>query len=213
MLKGFFYTTLTALFLFSCGGKEGVKDNEQSSQAEKPNLSNMEGFPTASIVFVNIDSLLNGYILYKESREKLESRAAKSQEDIGKKIEAFQRKVASFESEVMRAQQNAENIAPIELQKLQEKFGRQQQGLAQEEQKLMKEREEAAIGLEADLNELQAELKEKIDGFLERLAKEKSYDFILSKGSVGGVLYGDAALDITSEVITEINIEHLRNKK
>jgi outer membrane protein len=213
MIKRILFLTFSALFFFSCDKKEDTQQTKEIGQSESGTSMNTEGFPSASIVFVNIDSLLNGYILYKESREKLETRAAKSQEDIGKKIEAFQRKVSSFENEVMKAQQNAENIAPIELQKLQEKFGRQQQSLAQEEQKLMKEREEAAIGLEEDLNELQAELKEKVDGFLERLAKEKNYDFILSKGSVGGVLFGSGELDITNEVITEINIEHLRNKK
>jgi len=165
------------------------------------------------IVYILIDSLLANYDLYKDNKNELEEQYQKSEKALAGKIEAFQRRVGAFQQEVMAIEQKANTIAPVELQKLQEKFSKQQQNLAKEEEALMKQRDNAAMDLEKKLVEMQADLQIKIDEYLEKVAEEKGYDFVLMKGSGGGVMYGRSTLDITEATLEVLNKEYAERKK
>jgi len=113
----------------------------------------------------------------------------------------------------MEIQQKANTYAPVELKKLEEKFGRQQENLAKEEEALMKQRESVAIELEKKLVETQAEIQKNLDDYLDKVAKEKGYTYILKKGSLGGVMYGDSTLDITIPTVEALNEAYSKTKK
>lgn len=201
------------LFLISVPVVFSACNNPKDTGVQTGNVVQKVSHGNLNIVFIDLDTLLAKYDLYNESKASIEAKASVAEKEIGKKLESFQKKVETFQKEVMQIQQNADNIAPVELQKLSDKYARQQKDLENEEQSLLKQREEAARALETNLAELQAELKKSIDEYLEKIAKERGYDFILSKGSVGGVLYGNKNLDITREVIDAINKEYALRKK
>ena len=205
--KNFLLLVVAVTMFIACDNGTGKSD----SNAEKIERKITEG--SLNIVFIDLDTLLAKYDLYNESKETLEAQAGVAEKEIGKKLESFQKRVETFQKEVMQIQQNADNIAPIELQKLSDKYAKQQKALESEEQSLLKQRDEAARALEKNLADLQADLKKSIDDYLEKIAEERGYDFILSKGSVGGVLYGSNALDITQEAVEAINKEYATRKK
>lgn len=165
------------------------------------------------VVFIDLDSLLENYQLYKDKKENLESQSKSAENSLAGKIEAYQKRAQKFQMEVMEIQQKANTYAPVELKKLEEKFGRQQENLAKEEEALMKQRESVAIELEKKLVETQTEIQKNLDEYLAKIAKEKGYTYILKKGSLGGVMYGDSTLDITMPTVEALNEAYEKTKK
>ncbi len=202
--KFLFLSFMAVVFFTSC---------DKNKTVENTDLTTVETKQEPKIVYIQIDSLLANYDLYKDNKEELESRYEKSEKTLAGKIEAFQKRVGAFQQEVMAIEQKANTIAPVELQKLQEKFGKQQQNLAKEEEALMKQRDNAAMELEGKLMEMQKDLQKKIDDFLEKVAEEKGYDFVLMKGSGGGVMFGRETLDITEATLEVLNKEYAEGKK
>jgi outer membrane protein len=192
-LFGAFFLSI-ALFAVSC------KQADQGS-ATSTSTSTSGG----KIVFINLDSLLENYDLYTESRTLLEAESRVAESSIASKLETFQKRAYDFQRRVQEVQQSANSLAPVQLQALEKKFAVEQQKLAQEEQDLVAKRENAARGLEGKLVELQKNLKNKIDTHLEKISTERGYDFVLIKGNNAGVLYGNKAMDITEQTTKELN--------
>ena len=185
---------------------------KEDKAAPMPSAGDVPTVGGVKIVYVNLDTLLEGYDLFQEQKKTLETQSTAAEKNISSKIEAFQKRLAKFQRDVYETQQRAQNIPPVELKALEEKFAAQQNNLATEEQSLMKQREEAAMALDKKLVELQAKLKSNIDNYLAKVAAEKGYDYVLIKGSAGGVLFGKEELDITKAAIQAINEEHKASK-
>lgn len=158
-----------------------------------------------NIVFINLDSLLENYDLYTESRKLLEDESRKAEQSIAVKLESFQKRSYDFQKRVYEVQQRAAELAPVQLKALEQKFAGEQQKLQKEEQDLVAKRDNAARGLEVKLIELQKNLKDKIDAHMVKIAAERNYDYVLIKGNGGGVLHGKKELDITNTTIVEMN--------
>ena len=75
------------------------------------------------IVFIEIDTLISKYNLYLDRKTELEAQSKTAESALAGKIEAFQKRVGKFQQELAQIQQNAANIAPVELKKMEEKFG------------------------------------------------------------------------------------------
>lgn len=190
-----------------------VSCKKEEKAAALPTAGEVTPVAGVKIVYVNIDSLLEGYDLYQEQKKTLQTQSSTAEKTIASKIEAFQKRLAKFQRDVYETQQKAQNIPPVELKALEQKFAAQQDNLATEEQSLMKQRDEAAMALDKSLNDLQAKLKSNIDNYLAKVAAEKGYDYVLIKGSAGGVLFGKEELDITKAAIAAMNEEHAASKK
>lgn len=165
------------------------------------------------IVFIDIDTLISKYDLYVDKKAALEAQSKTAEAALAGKIEAFQKRVGKMQQEFGQAQQNAANIAPIELKKLEEKFQQQQMNLAKEEESLMKQRDNAAMELDKKLQETQKDLQDKIDVYLAKIAEEKGYDFVLMRGAGGSVMFGRKTLDITTETLRVLNEEYAATQK
>ena len=204
-MKYITFLALSILTIVACNQGDPGKQSSASNDSTNAVKSN--------IVYVDQDTLLEKYELYQTNKEELEAESKKAENTISSKLQAFQRKVEKFQNKVIQTQQTAASIAPIELQKLEQKFAKEQEALAKEEQKLVQQRENAAIELEKRIIDLQVELKGKVDAYLEELSAEKGYDLVLIKGNGGGVLYGSKTLDITEQVVSELNKRYNDSKE
>lgn len=192
------------IFVFSC------KKGEVQSPAQVTTGGDIN---QAKIVFIDLDTLLEKYQLYIDKKAFLEGQSKSAENALSGKIEAFQKRAQNFQREVMEIQQKANTYAPVELKKLEEKFGKQQENLAKEEEALLKQRESVAIELEKKLVETQNEIQKNLDDYFEKVAKEKGYSYILKKGNLGGVMFGDPSLDITLETVAALNDDYAKTKK
>ncbi len=192
-----------ALILTSCDKKE----------ASLPSASTLPSTAAGKIVFVNIDSLLSQYQLTKDQKAALEKEADKAEKAFSAKAEAFQKRYVKFQKDIYDIQQKAQNIPPVELKSLEEKFKAQGDQLAKEEQSLNQQRNSANDDLNKKLADVDKHLIESINKYLEKVAAEKGYDFILMKGGGGGVLYGGKSLDVTQPIVDALNEEYKSSKK
>ncbi len=186
--------------------------NKPAQTTPTGSVSESDG-SSLKVVYINIDTLLSKYNLYLDKKSDLEGQSKTAEKALAGKIEAFQRRLAKFQQEVVDIQQKANTIAPVELKKMEEKYAQQQQNLAKEEESLMKQRDNAAMDLDKQLQLTQKDLQDKIDDYLAKIAEEKGYDLVLMKGSTGSVMYGRATLDITEETVKRLNDEYDSAKK
>ncbi|MFM2392899.1 MAG: hypothetical protein RLZZ546_881 [Bacteroidota bacterium] len=189
------------------------KKNEATTGASKSEQTlSAETSSQPKIVFIQMDSLIEKYDLYIQQKKSLETQSAADEKRISSQIESFQKRLMKFQQDVYAIQQKAATIAPIELKALEEKYAAQEKELMNEEKALMKQRDDAGLALDKKLNEVQKKLTQNIDDYLSKIAKERNYDYILRKGSIGGVMVGKPEFDITNEVVKALN-ENMKEVK
>lgn len=165
------------------------KDN--SKQAEVPKVQTADGKEVAMpIAYVRMDSVLKQYTYSKEIQAKLEADAAASRSRLQGKAAAFQKAAEDFDR---RARINA-FVSEDAAKKEQARIMRMQQEAAGLEQQLSGELAQKSALMQEDLmKKIEEELKVFNGG---------RFKLILSNAAV---LYGDDALDITTDFVKYLN--------
>lgn len=154
-----------------------------------------------SIACVNSDSILVHYELVTELRKQLEESHAKKQQEIEGLKKTFDKKVADFQ------QKTSANTYTPELAKINE------QQLLQEQQKIMGLQEQYANDLSQQELDLNIQLLDSVTNFLKRYNKTYKFDYILNIKKGGDVFLSNETLDITKDVIEQLNKEYNARKK
>lgn len=158
------------------------------------------GAKKEAIVFVNSDSLLENYNYFKSIRTKLEGKSKKAETDLNAKGTAFQREVTAY-------QQAAQTMSTDQRASTEERLARKQQEL----QAFNQNAGNALASEQAAENE---KLYEKVAEFLKKYSKEKGYKMVLTYSKANPtVLFADASLDVTKEVVTRLNEEYKKEQK
>ncbi len=165
------------------------KDN--SKTAEVPKIQTADGKEIAMpIAYVRMDSVLKQYTYSQEIQTKLEADAAASRSRLQGKAAAFQKAAEDFDR---RARINA-FVSEDAAKKEQARIMRMQQEAAGLEQQLSGELAQKSALMQEDLmKKIEEELKAFNDG---------RFKLILSNAVV---LYGDDALDITTDFVKYLN--------
>ncbi len=158
------------------------------------------GQSSGRIVYVNTDTLLNNYDLYKEVVKEFQNRQFALENELQKKSESFQNEVALFQRRIQAGgmtQQQAETT---------------QQQLQKKEQDILMYRDNAAQGLATDQAQRTDEILTKIQDYLEKYNADDRYDMVIGYSKGGGVLYAKSNLEITQEVLKGLNEEYADSK-
>jgi outer membrane protein len=131
---------------------------------------------------------------------RLEKKGKAAQADLVSRGQAFQREVAEY-------QKAAATMSADQRQATEQRLQRKQQELQAYQQN-------AGAQVQNDQSGEQAKLYEKVAEFLKTYAKDKGYKMVMTyqKGN-SGILYGDASLDITSDVVKKLNEAYAKDKK
>jgi len=158
------------------------------------------GVKAEEIVFVNSDSLLTKYDYFKDMTARLEKKGKAAQADLVSRGQAFQREVAEY--------QKAQATMAADQRQATE------QRLQRKNQELQAYQQNAGAQVQQEQAGEQAKLYEKVAEFLKVYAKDKGYKMVMTyqKGN-SGILYGDASLDITSDVVKKLNEAYAKDKK
>ncbi len=146
-----------------------------------------------AIAFVRMDSLMSGYGLYMD----LGSEFSKKQEKVQKELES---KARSLENQIRDFSEKAQKglittyQAQTKQKELQEK---EQQILNYRESKLRELAEEEAV--------ISQRISSSILDYLNEYNQEKKYSMILQTMAGNPVIIADPVMDITGEVLTELN--------
>jgi outer membrane protein len=155
---------------------------------------------TVKLGYVDLDSVQEKYLLYKEQMDLFEKKKEAADRDLNN---AFQK----IDNERIAFAKRGESITQVEYENFQRSYQAKMQNL--EEQKRVLENSIASEGMKTMEN-----LKKNIDDYLITYNKEKAYSYIFSYSSGLNVLfYKDSSTNITDEIVAGLNAEYNKTKK
>ena len=187
------FAVAAALSLTACQkSAEEAEETAENTGAETTGLK---------IAYVEMDSLITQYQLYKDYEEELtrkgtniQSTLAQKQRTLEQHAAAMQKKYESNGFTTRDELERAQNSIQAEQQQLQELADRLQTDFAQEQ---------ARVNQEA---------RDSIQAFLRSYNKTKKYDYVLVKAG-DNMLVANPKMDITKEVIKGLNKRYKKSRK
>lgn len=176
----------------------------QNKTADKPaaatSVTATETAEKPAIVFINQDSLVAKYEYIKDMDKRLDGKGKAAQNDVAARQQAIQREIAEYQKGA--ATMSADQRATTE-QRLQRKG-----------QEFQQYQQNAGAQVQNDQVSEQTKLYERLVDFTKTYAKENGYKMVLTfKKGDPTMLYGDANLDVTADVIKKLNEAYAKDKK
>lgn len=186
MKKYLFLAMSIALGLASCSNNKET-GNEEVAQTAEIEATGLR------IAYVELDSLMSQYQLYKDYEEVLTRKGTDIQNTLAQK----QRKLESSATAMQRKYENNGFQTRDELE-------RAQQSLQQQEMEL----QQLAAKLNNEFNEEQArinqEARDSIQAFLKIYNQTKKYDYVMIKAG-DNLLIANPKYNITKDIVTGLN--------
>ncbi len=149
-----------------------------------------------SVAFVNNDSILSNYDLVKKMRADLEAKGKRLEAEVAAKQQAFEKDAAYFQEQVKKK--------AISDQSAQEIYGQ----LQQNQQSIYQLRDKYAAELQQSEMDMNVALIDSVMNFLKRYNDKYKFDYILGFTKGGNILFANDTLDVTKDVIKELNIAY-----
>lgn len=175
----------TGILITSCTGNGVNAENNASVESE--------GTTSLKIAYVELDSLMSKYQLYKDYSEVLTRKGNNIQNTLAKKQRALETHAAS----VQKKYDNNGFTTRDELERAQASIQNEQMELAQLADRLNNE-------FNAEQARINEEARDSIQSFLKKYNKTKKYDYVLVKAG-DNLLIANPKLDITEEIVKGLN--------
>ncbi len=153
-----------------------------------------------SVAFVNNDSILSNYELVKKMRADLQAKGTRLEGEVASKQKAFEKDAAYFQEQVKKK--------AISDQSAQEIYGQ----LQQNQQVIYQLRDRYAAELQQSEMDMNVALIDSVMNFLKRYNDKYKFDYILGFTKGGNILYANDTLDVTKDVIKELNKAYLEKQ-
>ncbi|MCU0438147.1 MAG: OmpH family outer membrane protein [Raineya sp.] len=183
------FSFLSLSLLVACNSDKSKDNKTTKTETTKPS-DNID----KSVVYVNTDTLISGYELYKKASKDIQVKGNDFSSDI-------ERQKTAFRDKVLKAEQNARAMTMGEIEAM-------KKSLAEEEQRIM----QYESSLSQNLGNMQKEsidkINKNIDDFIKRYAEKNGYKMVLSYKQGVTAWYADNRLDVTTEVLKGLNEEY-----
>ena len=147
-----------------------------------------------TVAFVRMDSLLLNYEVYKGMSEELLKQEESARATLNQKATDLQRDMEDFQKKL----ENRAFLSEERARSEQERILRKQRDL----QELNAKMEQDLLVKQKQMND---RLAAAIDSVVAAYNKTKGFSFILSTAGSDNILYGDAALNVTNEILDILN--------
>ena len=183
-------TVAVAAIICSCAANGNTNGSQQANAAGE--VSAAQG----SIVYIQLDSLVNQYDMYNDLKSELESKVQAVQEDLTKKGRSFESAVKDFEAKIAKGL-----LTRSQAEEQQKRLLEREQNLQSlSQQKQMELAEEEAVMMRRVMDAIQT--------YITKYNQDKNYALILSVP----VLAGDPSLNITQDILKGMNEEYIKSK-
>lgn len=153
------------------------------------------------IVYVRLDTLMMQYDMFNDLRSEFEAKAQGVQEDLSKKGRKLENDGKAFENQINKGLLTRSSAE------------KQQQSLIQRQQSLQELANQKQMELQEEESVMMNRVMDSIKTFLEKYNKEHGFAAILTTSeATNTVIIGDAALDITNDVIEGLNAEYVKTR-
>lgn len=158
-----------------------------------PNSKDIAGAVGSRIAFVNIDSFFAKYNDYKKIKDEIEAAQKSAQKNLESKTMALQTEYGKLMQQAQSGQ-----INPQQAQAKEKEIMTRGNALKSEEQTIAK-------GLAEKTDKATKELYKKMEDYFEENKSKYNCDFVMGYQTNGVLLYFDQKLDITNQVIEDLN--------
>lgn len=155
---------------------------------------------TGKIAFIRMDSLMNGYGLYIDLSDDYRKKGQGIEAELTQKGRALEREVAAYQEKAQKGL-----VTRFEQQSIEE-------GLQKKNQAAMQYRDKMTAELQQEEMVMSNKISEAVMSFIKEYNAEKGYSMIIQTTGNTPILIADPALDITSEVLVELNKRYLESK-
>lgn len=175
---------MTTLVMTSC--------NQSAPKVDSKSDTGKVAAGELKIAFIEVDSIMTQYKFCKDFSEILQKKGQNIQNTLAAKQQQLQAAGANFQQKL---QQNA--YTEQQARQIQSGLQKQQADLEGLQQRLGAE-------FQGETEKFNKALRDSIQHFLAVYNKDKKYSLILTKQG-DNILYGDKALDITTQVVAGLN--------
>ncbi len=192
LLNGVLIIAVAFLYYLHFSSSVGSTTATTSSNAPKGSAAQQA---SKRIVFVNTDSLSQKYEYYKDAQKELQEKQGKLDTELGGRLRALQNEAVDF-------QKKAATMTQEQGQQAEQLLMRKQQDLEQYRTRLGQQ-------LAEEQQNKNREIFESIAKYLEKRNANSQYDYVIgyTRGNPT-VLFANGSLDISKEVIEELNKEY-----
>lgn len=169
-----------------------------------PSAQAVEAGETAaagSIVYIQMDSLVNHYDMFNDLRSELEAKFEAIQEDLRKKGNAFEKSATDFQNKLNKGLLTRSQAET------------QQQALLQREQDLRNLTGQKQMEMQEEEAVMSRRVMDAIQTYLNKYNETHNYALILTSSASNPVIVGNPSLDITNDVLKGLNEEYIQSKK
>ena len=146
--------------------------------------------------YIDSDYILNKVVEYKEAKEQLDRMADRWTKEIDERYEVLKTKKDNFARE--------EVLLPSE-----EKAKRLEEIQTLESDAMQMQRQRFGVGGDyfQKRQELIKPIQDKVFDAMQQVASKRNYIFVFDKANQSNLVYADAKLDISDEVLKELNVK------
>lgn len=181
------------ILFFTAGSSSGGSSDSTANQAD------MVSGPR--IVYVNIDTLNAHYAFVEELKNELEGEGTRMQREVLNEQAALEKEAADFQQKIA-----SNSLTEAKAQAVYEELMKRQQALLEKKERYTQ------IVAEKEFN-MNLQLLDSVNQFLTRYNRLHQYDYILAFRTAGEILVANDSLDITPEVIQQLNEAYQTRKK
>lgn len=179
---------LAVLYILFFNSQSNVPQNEFTTNESASCEKNLP------IAYVNVDSLLSEYDYSKELNERLLRKRENSQASYNQKARQFEEEFAEFQ----RKYENNAFLSQQRLESEQKRLMKKQQDLQALDEKLSQE-------LAAEMQQMNAQLRDTIYNYLKVYNLKKAYHMIFSNSMNDNIMLSRDVYNITNDLIQDLN--------
>lgn len=190
-----------AMLVSGCNNSQKNTETSEGQTDATEDVTVKESAPSGSIVYFNLDRVLEEYDMANDLRSEVEAKVNAIQKDVDRRQKNLENAAKDFENKYNKGLMTSATIASQQKKLQQQQLNFQQ--FAQEKQQEIMEEQQVMMNKLADA----------IKTYVENYNEEKQYALILSNQASVPVITGDPSLDITDEIIAGLNAEYVEAKK
>ena len=158
--------------------------------------------PAGSIVYIQMDSLVNQYDMFNDLKSEIEAKVQAIDDDLRKKSNALEKSIQDFQNKL-----NKGLLTRSQAETQQQELMEREQALRNlTGQKQMEMQEEEAVMVRKVMDAVQT--------YLNEYNKTHNYALILTtSATTNTVIVGNPSLNITNDVLKGLNAEYIKSKK
>ena len=191
---------VAALVAFTACQNKQASDNASEAVSENGAVAEVEKNEGLKVAYIQIDSLMADYMLADELRKTFQAKADKADRELNAKYQKLEKDMIDAQDKIQKGL-----VTRATAEKMQQDLMAQQQELVNTRDRMMSELAEEEMVMN---NRIYYAIMD----YLKEYNSDYKYSMIVSTTASGPILHADPEMDITNEVLAELNARYKAGK-